>query len=103
MTDSTPPASIAELDELHVQMRAKARAGNWSAFGELLARRDRLLVAVNDADRARALTSALRCNEAVLDHARADRDATATRIGELGQKRAIDRYYRRNGGSATEL
>lgn len=97
------PASIAEIESLHAEMRGKAREGSWSAFGELLARRNRLLATVSDGDRAVALTLALECNEAVLGHARSDRDTTASRIEAIGRKHAVGSYYRSNGGSGTEL
>ena len=103
MTGRRSPAAIAEIESLHAQMRRRAREGGWSAFGELLARRNRLLATVSDTDRAAALTLALACNEAVLDHARADRDAAANRIRAFGRKRAVGSYYRSNGGSGAEL
>jgi len=101
--DAALPPSIAEIEALHERMRSRARAGRWASFAELLARRDRLLAAFDGPDRAAAFTAALACNEAVSACARADRDAAGKRLNDLGQRRAVDSYYRSNGGSDTEL
>ena len=91
-------AAAEEIDALNRELELCASAGQWSGFGELMARRDRLLSSLAAADRAEAFEKTLRCNENLIVHAAADRAQAAERLDAFRQRRTLDAFYERNSG-----
>jgi len=91
-------AARAAIEALHETMRERAGAGQWSAFGHLLAERNRLLGDVEAGARRAVYESVLEVNRLLLDQARNDRRATSDRLHALKKQQSLEGYYQSNGG-----
>lgn len=80
-------------------MLARANAGEWAGYGELLRRHEKLLTGLPAAERAAAMASAVAVFAGVLERAQADRDAVATRLDGIGKTRRVENFYTLNGGA----